>query len=274
VIPDAFGPAGLLDDAAVIAFIYAQCRDLIVKFIPQVTEQVKNGIQEAGSAVCGQIDRITDEALEATVGRAFRRYCLRTFCNSLLKLALFTTALLLLYFSSPGGTAGKLAASVLLLISAVWFAAVFVRNCAGGIGMLGKFIPVLRQIRTREKQNALSKRGYTRLRWYEAAAEALYTAFAEPALPESQQKMKKFYAFVFRRWNEGKLPRWVPNKGALVDHVWNSLKFLIFSYLAAFSGYLLVYNLLVKGLLLRSVTNYSLLQLIVYPFVYTFALWH
>ncbi|HAH61184.1 MAG TPA: hypothetical protein DCL73_03715 [Treponema sp.] len=273
VVPDTFGPAGLLDDAAVIAFIYAQCKDLITKFIPKVTEQIKTGIQEAGEAARGQISRITEETVSDTVGRSFKLFCRRMFFNSLLKLALFTSSMLLLYFSRPGRTAGKYAASVLLLVAAAWFAAALVSNVAAGIRILNKFIPIMRRIDAREKQAGLSKSGYKKLRWQDRAAEALYTAFAEPALPEQQKKWKKVYAFVFRRWNEGKLPPWIPGKRAMVDHVWNSLKFLAFTFIFAFSGYLLAYNLLVKGLLMRTATDYTLLQLLAYPFVYTGSLW-
>jgi uncharacterized membrane protein YkvA (DUF1232 family) len=273
VIPDTLGPAGLLDDAAVIAFIYAQCRDIITKFIPKVTEQIKNGINEIGSEACGQIDRITEEAVSETAGKSFSLYCRRTFFNSLLKLALFTTSMLLLYFSRPGWKADKFLASVILLIVTVWFAVVFISNSISGLRAARNFIPVIRQINAREKQNSLVKRKYVKMSWQDKTAEAIYTTFAEPALPESQEKWKKVYAFIFRRWNEGKLPRWIPNRRSMVDHVWNSLKFRIFTFVSAFTGYLLVYNLLIKGILMRTVTEYTPGQLLAYPFIYVWQLW-
>ncbi|MCK9171113.1 MAG: YkvA family protein [Treponema sp.] len=273
IIPDTLGPAGLLDDAAVIAFIYAQCKDLILHTIPKVTEQIKNGMQEAGSAACEQIDRITEDAVSDTVGKMFSLFCRRMLFNSLLKLVLFTTSMMLLYFSRPGWTADKLLASGLLCFVAVWFAAALIPNIIRGIKACVQFGSRLKQVNARENQDALANPKHRKLKWQDKTAEAAYTAFADNAFTGASEKQKRFFSFMFRRWNEGKLPAWLPKKRAMVDHVWNALKFQLTAFITVFAGYLLVYNLLVKGLLMRTATDFTLWQLIAYPFVYTWHLW-
>jgi uncharacterized membrane protein YkvA (DUF1232 family) len=273
IIPDTLGAAGLLDDAAVIAFIYAQCKDLIVNTIPKVTQQIKSGIQEAGSAACEQIDRITEDAISDTVGKSLSLFCRRMLFNSLLKLALFTTSMLLLYFSRPGRVADKYLASVLLCFVAAWFVAALIPNIIRGIKACAEFAAGFKRVNARERQDALANPKHRKLKRQDKAAEALYSAFSESVFTGTSKKQKKFFSYMFRRWNEGKLPAWIPGKRAMVDHVWNALKFQLTAFITVFAGYLLVYNLLVKGLLMRTATDFTLRQLIAYPFVYTWHLW-
>jgi uncharacterized membrane protein YkvA (DUF1232 family) len=273
IIPDILGPVGLLDDAAVIAFIYAQCKDLILHTIPKVTEQIKSGIQEAGSAACEQIDRITEDAISDTVGKSFSLFCRRMLFNSLLKLVLFTTSMMLLYFSRPGWVVDKFLASAVLCFVAAWFAAALIPNIIRGIKAGAAFAAGFKRVNARENQDVLANPKHRKLKWQDKAAEAAYAAFAEPAFTGGSEKQKKIFSFMFRRWNEGKLPAWLPNKRAMVDHVWNALKFQLTAFITIFAGYLLVYNLLVKGLLMRTATDFTLWQLIAYPFVYTWHLW-
>ncbi|MFA6857964.1 MAG: YkvA family protein [Treponema sp.] len=268
IIPDTLGPVGFLDDAAVIAFIYVQCKDLIVHTIPKVTEQIKSGIQEAGSAACEQIDRITEDAISDTVGKTFKLFCRRMLFNSLLKLVLFTTSMMLLYFSRSGWVADKFLASALLFFVSAWSVAALIPNIIRVIKACAQFVSSLKQVNTRECQDVLANPKHRKLKWQDKAAEAAYSAFTG-----TTEKHTKFFSFMFRRWNEGKLPAWIPNKRAMVDHVWNALKFQLTAFITIFAGYLLVYNLLVKGLLMRTVTDFTLWQLIAYPFVYTWHLW-
>jgi uncharacterized membrane protein YkvA (DUF1232 family) len=273
IIPDTFGPAGLLDDAAVIAFIYAQCKDLILNTIPKVTQQLKKGMEEAGNAACEQIDRITEDAISDTAGKQFKLFCRRMLFNSLLKLALFTTSMILLYFSRPDWVADKYLASVLLCFVTAWFITALIPNIIRGVKASAAFFSSLKRINNRERQDTLTNLKHRKLKWQDRAAEAAYSAFAAPALTGVTERQKRIFSFIFRRWNEGKLPGWIPNKRAMIDHVWNALKFQIFIFITIFAGYLLVYNLLVKGLLMRTATDYTLWQLIAYPFVYTWHLW-
>lgn len=75
---------------------------------------------------------------------------------------------------------------------------------------------------------------------------------------------------MFKIWNEGKLPAWIPGKRELTEHVFNTLKFQLFLFVISFTGYLLVYNLIVKGMFMKSVTDSTLWQFIGYPFMYTY----
>jgi uncharacterized membrane protein YkvA (DUF1232 family) len=273
IIPDSFGPVGLLDDAAVIAFIYSQCKDLILHTIPKVTQQLKKGMEEAGCAACEQIDRITEDAISDTAGKQFKLFCRRMLFNSLLKLALFTTSMILLYFSRPDWVVDKYLASVLLCFVTAWFIAALIPNIIRGVKASSAFFSSLKRINNRERQDTLASPKHRKLKWQDRAAEAAYSAFAEPALTGATERQKKIFSFMFRRWNEGRLPGWIPNKRAMIDHVWNALKFQLFVFMTIFAGYLLVYNLLVKGLLMRTATDFTLWQLIAYPFVYTWQLW-
>jgi len=267
IVPDFLLPSGLLDDAAVITFVYAQCKDLITETIPKISEQVKKGIRGIGDAASEQIRRITEDAVSAAVGKQFERYCTRTFFNSLLKLALFAASMLLLALSKPARTPGIIAASVLLISASLWFALSAAASCISCFKFLNNFFPALKQIRTRETQNALANPRYKKLRRQEVLAEAIYTATAEGTSGKSSAK-KSLYAFLFRAWNEGKLPAWIPRKRAMAEHVWNALKSRIIIFIGAVSGYLIVYNTIVRNFVLPAVTDYTLPKLLAYPFVY------
>ena len=267
IVPDFLLPGGLLDDAAVIAFVYAQCKDLIVETIPKVSEHVKNGIRGIGDAASEQIRRITEDAVSATVGKQFQRYCTRTFFNSLLKLALFAASMLLLAVSKPLWTPGILAASVLLIIVVIWFILSAAASCISCFKFFADFFPTLKQIRTREAQNALANPRYKKLHVREILTEAIYTAIAEGASGKSSAK-KAVYAFLFRTWNEGKLPAWIPRKRAMAEHVWNALKSRILIFIGSVSGYLIVYHVIVRNFVLPAVTDYTLPELLAYPFIY------
>ena len=267
IVPDFLLPGGLLDDAAVIAFVYAQCKDLIIETIPKVSEQVKSGIRGIGDAASEQIRRITEDAVSATVGKQFQRYCTRFFFNSLLKLALFAASMLLLALSKPARTPGIIAASVLLISASLWFVLSAAASCISCFKFLNNFFPALKQIRTREAQNALANPCCKKLHAREMLAEAIYTATAEGASGKSSAK-KALYAFLFRAWNEGKLPAWIPRKRAMTEHVWNALKSRIIIFIGSVSGYLIVYNTIVRNFVLPAVTDYTLPELLAYPFVY------
>ena len=273
IVPDFLLPGGLLDDAAVIAFVYAQCKDLITETIPKISEQVKNGIRGIGDAASEQIQRVTEDTVSATVGKQFQRYCTRFFFNSLLKLTLFAASMLILAVSKPAWTPGIIAASVLLVIVSLWFALSAVTSCIACFKFLNNFFPALKQIRTREAQNTLVNSRYKKLRLPEVFAEAVYTAIAEDVSGKSAAK-KSLYAFFFRAWNEGKLPAWIPRKRAMTEHVWNALKTRIAVFIGSVSGYLVVYNSLVRNLILPAVTDYTLPELLAYPFVYVWNFLH
>ena len=98
-------------------------------------------------------------------------------------------------------------------------------------------------------------------------AEAIYTATAEGASGKSSAK-KALYAFLFRAWNEGKLPSWIPRKRAMAEHLWNALKSRIVIFIGTISGYLIVYHVFVRNFLLPAVTDYTLPELLAYPFIY------
>ena len=98
-------------------------------------------------------------------------------------------------------------------------------------------------------------------------AEAIYTATAEGTSGKSSAK-KSLYAFLFRAWNEGKLPAWIPRKRAMAEHVWNALKSRIVILIGSVTGYFVVYNVLVRNFVLPAVTDYTLPELLAYPFVY------
>ena len=263
IIPDFLLPAGLLDDAAVIAFIYSQCKDLIERTIPKVTESIKNSIHEIGNAASEEINRITEDALVATVGKQFRMYCTRVFLNMVLKLSVFTMAIVLLYFSRPGFAIENTIASILLIISMVWILFSVVTTVYRIIKLLKRFIPALHRISVREKQNVLLDTQYKKLRWQDTWAEAMYVAFAECTTPKQH---RFFFALVFRTWNEGKLPAWIPRKHALIAHMWNVLKVQLLIFIVVFICYFVVYKLIARDMLLPRVTDYSFLQLLIYPF--------
>ena len=266
IVPDFLLPGGLLDDAAVIAFIYAQCKDIIRETIPKMSAQVKNGIRSVGDAASEQIGRITEDAVSASVGKQFQRYCTRTFFNSLVKLSLFTVSMLLLCVSNPSWAPGIIAASVLLIILGIWFIISVSLSCISCIKFFNNFFPALKQIRTREAQNALANPRYKKLRVQDIIAEAAYTALAEDVYAESKHR-KALYAFFFRLWNEGKLPSWIPRKRAMAEHLWNALKSRIVIFVGTISGYLIVYHVFVRNFLLPAVTHYTLPELLAYPFV-------
>ena len=266
IVPDFLLPGGLLDDAAVIAFIYAQCKDIIRETIPKMSAQVKNGIRSVGDAASEQIGRITEDAVSASVGKQFQRYCTRTFFNSLVKLSLFTVSMLLLCVSNPSWAPGIIAASVLLIILGIWFIISVSLSCISCIKFFNNFFPALKQIRTREAQNALANPRYKKLHVQDIIAEAAYTALAEDVYAESKHR-KALYAFFFRLWNEGKLPSWIPRKRAMAEHLWNALKSRIVIFVGTISGYLIVYHVFVRNFLLPAVTDYTLPELLAYPFV-------
>ena len=267
IVPDFLLPGGLLDDAAVIAFIYAQCKDIIRETIPKMSAQVKNGIRSVGDAASEQIGRITEDAVSASVGKQFQRYCTRTFFNSLVKLSLFTVSMLLLSVSNPSWAPGIIAASVLLIILGIWFMISVSLSCISCIKFFNNFFPVLKQIRTREAQNALANPRYKKLHVQDIIAEAAYTALAEDVYAESKHR-KALYAFFFRTWNEGKLPSLIPRKRAMAEHLWNALKSRIVIFIGTISGYLIVYHVFVRNFLLPAVTDYTLPELLAYPFIY------
>lgn len=269
IIPDSFMPAGLLDDAAVIAFIYAQCRDLITRMIPETAEQIRNGIKSAGDEACAQIDRITETALADTAGKQFASFCRRTLINSLLRLALFTVSMLLLYYSQPDWTADKYAASILLIIYTVWMLCSLIPGTAAAVKNACRVVPELHRIREREAQRAMQNR--SKMKTQDMAAEAFYTSFVESAIPDDKKKLASFCRKIFGLWNEGRLPKWIPGKRDLAEHFWNAVKFRLFSFLAVFAGYLIVYNVVIKGLLMKSVLHFTMLQLLAYPFTYTWS---
>ena len=125
----------------------------------------------------------------------------------------------------------------------------------------------------REAQNTLVNSRYKKLRLPEVFAEAVFTAIAEDVSGKSSAK-KSLYAFFFRAWNEGKLPAWIPRKRAMTEHVWNALKTRIAVFIGSVSGYLVVYNSLVRNLILPAVTDYTLPELLAYPFVYVWNFLH
>ena len=266
IVPDFLLPGGLLDDAAVIAFIYAQCKDIIKETIPKMSAQIKSGIRSVADAASEQIGRIAEDAVSASVGKQFRRYCTRTFFNSLVKLSLFTVSMLLLSVSSPSWTPGIIAASVLLIILAVWFIISVSLSCISCIKFFNKFFPALKQIRTREAQNALANPRYRKLPMQDILAEAAYTALAEDIYAESKHK-KALYAFFFRMWNEGKLPSWIPRKREMSEHLWNALKSRIVIFVVTISGYLIIYHVFMRNFILPAVTDYTLPELLAYPFI-------
>ena len=267
IVPDFLLPSGLLDDAAVIAFVYAQCKDLITETIPKISEQIKNGIRDIGDTASEQIRRITEDTVSAAVGKQFERYCTRFFFNSLVKLVLFAASMLLLALSKPAWAPGVIAASVLLISASLWFALSAAASCISCFKFLNNFFPVLKQIRTREAQNALANPCYKKLHAREMLAEAIYTATAEGTSGKSSAK-KSLYAFLFRAWNEGKLPAWIPRKRAMAEHVWNALKSRIVILIGSVTGYFVVYNAIVRNFVLPAVTDYTLPELLAYPFVY------
>ena len=60
----------------------------------------------------------------------------------------------------------------------------------------------------------------------------------------------------------------------MTEHVWNALKTRIAVFIGSVSGYLVVYNSLVRNLILPAVTDYTLPELLAYPFVYVWNFLH
>ena len=97
-------------------------------------------------------------------------------------------------------------------------------------------------------------------------AEAAYTALAEDIYAESKHK-KALYAFFFRMWNEGKLPSWIPRKREMSEPLWNALKSRIVIFVVTISGYLIIYHVFMRNFILPAVTDYTLPELLAYPFI-------
>ncbi|MBQ9630006.1 MAG: hypothetical protein IJR49_00250, partial [Treponema sp.] len=100
-------------------------------------------------------------------------------------------------------------------------------------------------IKIRESQNSLLNKNYASLHFQDIVAESLYTTFAEQNFQNDEHK--KLYAFIFRKWNEGSLPKWVPGKLALAEHVWNVLKIRIIIFVVFILFYIILYNIFVKA---------------------------
>jgi uncharacterized membrane protein YkvA (DUF1232 family) len=257
IIPDFLLPAGLLDDAAVIVFIYAQCREILDSYLPRIKEAGKETLTE-----------LTDDAVEKMVclpiKKKFRSFEIRTLLNSAVKLLLFCDALLLLKFSKPEWVAVRTLASWLLIIIYLWLACSIVAGIIRGIKFLVCFIPVYHEINLREIVKPETDRYYS---MNEKIAEALYRCFGESMIPPKRKAVKKISAFFFRKWNEGELPEFIPGKKILVERVWNTVKIRVIMFFAVFTGYLLSYGFLVRGMLMKSVTDYTLPELLLYPLV-------
>ena len=54
----------------------------------------------------------------------------------------------------------------------------------------------------------------------------------------------------------------------MTEHVWNALKSRIIIFIGSVSGYLIVYNTIVRNFVLPAVMDYTLPELLAYPFVY------
>ena len=267
IIPDVLLPAGFLDDVAVIAFIYSQCKDLIEKTIPKLAEQIKSGVESIGDESIKQIDRLTDESILQTLGKKFKRYTLRIFLNSVLKLLLCTLAILLVHFSLPASsvalakkdantsvikilftsdwTLSRGIAFFLLTIVFFWTLVSLVNGVVRLVKFSILFLKNYQIIKIRESQNSLLNKNYASLHFQDIVAESLYTTFAEQNFQNDEHK--KLYAFIFRKWNEGSLPKWVPGKLALAEHVWNVLKIRIIIFVVFISFYIILYNIFVKA---------------------------
>ena len=268
IIPDIFLPAGLLDDVAVIAFIYSQCKDLLERMIPLLEKQIKDGVKNIGDESSKQIDRLTEEALEKTLSKKFTKYVTRIFLNSLLKLLIFITAMLLLYFFTPKYHAAKIISSILIITVTLWsiisIISTLIRISKNAI----HFFENIHLIHIREKQNSLTQKNYTPLSKQERIAEALYKTFVEQTIKDNTHK--KFFSFIFKKWNEGALPAHIPQKKHLARHIINVMKIRLIIFVAFFSLYIIVYNFLVKGLLLQTMTDFTFWQLLVYPLTQLF----
>ena len=299
IVPDVFFPAGLLDDVAVIAFIYSQCKDLIKNTIPAVANGVQSAIKKTGDTACEQIERVTDKALEETVGRQFKAYSKRSFINSMLRLLLFASSLLLFYFSKPSWTFTIALAEILLAVFAIWFTYTRIRNVISFIITSKKFINNFNAVNERCKEevnkqsdkeiiNSSLERGYKEIKRTESklmkkeyplqnrVAESLYNSLTTKGIDKKQTVWKKVCSFMFKKWNEGKLPSWVPNKKFLVEKTYNTVKLTLCIYLISLIGYILVYSFLGRAIMSLNLSEVSTLaqsqmtfwQFILFPFKY------
>lgn len=263
VLPDFLMPAGLLDDVAVIAFVYSQCRDLLESTVPRIARQVKAAVSD-----------ITDDAAVKLAQKQFRQFSARTAINSFLRLAVFVSSLALLRFSPQSLNAGTVTAAVLLAASSAWLVFAAARNILEGARVAVKFIPEFKRLSAEDRELA-EKSGSKKPKldmMLERSAQALYNSLATPELRQNRPWLEKAASFLFRSWNEGRLPPWIPGKKELAAHVWNAIKIQVGIFLLALTGYVLAYNVFVTHLLAEDTAYLPLWFWVVSPFRYIWQL--
>lgn len=267
ILPDVVFPVGLLDDAAVIAFIYFQFKDIIEKAIPAISKQIDKTMENVNN----KVSEMTETVIENTIGKKLNQFYRKVALTSAIKLLTFCSAILLLFLAGEKYIAFRYAACVLILFLTLWTLFSFVKNIINFCKILKRFSPEYKTIKTNEKLKCENKPDYVPLTKIEMTAEALYKAFANPLIAENHKKSAKFFSFMFCKWNEGRLPDIIPRKRALVTKVFDVVKIRLIIFLGSFTGYLLIYTFLIKKMLLQTVTDYTIYQLLLYPFVLAFS---
>ena len=217
----------------------------------------------------------------------------------MLRLLLFASSLLLFYFSKPSWTFTIALAEILLAVFAIWFTYTRIRNVISFIITSKKFINNFNAVNERCKEevnkqsdkeiiNSSLERGYKEIKRTESklmkkeyplqnrVAESLYNSLTTKGIDRKQTVWKKVCSFMFKKWNEGKLPSWVPNKKFLVEKTYNTVKLTLCIYLISLIGYILVYSFLGRAIMSLNLSEVSTLaqsqmtfwQFILFPFKY------
>lgn len=260
VLPDFIFPLGLMDDVAVITFIFLQCKDLL-----QNQNQTSNLNQNAipiSTRIKDAVHDITSDAVIEITRKQFRHFSVRTFINAFLRLSIFSASLTLFLLAPQNINVATVTATVLLVACSAWILFTVGRNIFSSVRMAKRFFPEYKKLM------AEAKIKNKKIVHTDIIAQSFYNSIVAPELKQNVPRREKIIAFLFRSWNEGKLQPWVYGKKELVEIVWNAIKIQVAIFFATMTCYVLVYNLFVTHLLAENVTSLPFWFLVASPFKY------
>lgn len=236
VVPDAFFPLGLLDDVAVITFVFAKAKPVFDAVKKSVDERIE--------------DKYAD--LEYRINEGFSCFSKNLVLNSTIKLLFFITASLLLYFSKPEWTVAIYASSILLWAGSLIIVCTWIGSFIKGIRF---FFKVLGELKNSTEKTFTDK-----------CLISFYKIMSIESDSTGKKKPSKVFIFLLRLWNHDKLPDVVPSKAELIKRLTNMfIKKRIIIFMVFFILYIITFNFLFRPMILKSVTSLSLLQLYLYP---------
>lgn len=262
VLPDFIFPLGLMDDVAVITFIFLQCKDLLQNQNQAPNQNSNQKESSISSRIKDAVHDITSDAVIEITRKQFRQFSVRTFINAFLRLSIFSASLTLFLLAPQSINFATVTAMVLLVACSAWILFTVGRNIISAVRMAKRFFPEYKKL------IAEAKIKNKKIIHTDIIAQSFYSSIIAPELKQNMPRREKIISFLFRSWNEGKLQPWVYGKKELVEIVWNAIKIQAAIFFATMTCYVLVYNLFVTHLLAENANSLPFWFLVASPFKY------